>query len=80
MAKTELEDLGEETDQYTESTSKLRDLVKSLTGFDILEDDNPNYVGRIGTIGQRAGNFVLQNAEAFLENGWLLSKRCGVFL
>ena len=39
-AKTELENLGEETDQYTESTSKLRDLAKGLTGFDIMKDDN----------------------------------------
>lgn len=39
-AKTELQSLGEEQDQYTESTSKLRDLVKSLTGFDIMKDEN----------------------------------------
>lgn len=39
-AKTELEELGEETDEYTESTSKLRDLVKGLTGFDIMLDEN----------------------------------------
>lgn len=37
-AKTELQDLGEEEDQFTETTSKLRDLVKSLTGFDIMKD------------------------------------------
>ena len=37
-AKTELEDLNEETDEYTETTSKLRDLVMGLTGFDIMED------------------------------------------
>ncbi len=39
-AETELENLGEETDQYTESTSKLRDLIQSLTGFDIMQDEN----------------------------------------
>lgn len=39
-AKTELEDLGEEADKYTETTSKLRDLVMSLTGFDIMADEN----------------------------------------
>ena len=37
-AKTELEDLGEEEDEFTESTSKLKNLVKSLTGFDIMKD------------------------------------------
>lgn len=39
-AKTELEELGEEEDQYTKTTSTLRDLVKSLTGFDIMKDEN----------------------------------------
>lgn len=39
-ASTELNDLGEETDEYTESASKLRDLIKGLTGFDIMLDEN----------------------------------------
>ena len=39
-AETELETLGEETDDYTKTTSKLRDLVKSLTGFDIMIDED----------------------------------------
>lgn len=39
-AKTELEELGEETDSFTETTSNLRDLVKSLTGFDIMKNEN----------------------------------------
>ena len=39
-AETELEELGEETDEYTKTTSKLRDLVQSLTGFDIMIDEN----------------------------------------
>lgn len=37
---TELKELDEETDEYTETTSKLRDLVEGLTGFDIMEDEN----------------------------------------
>lgn len=39
-AKTELDALGEETDEYTETSSKLRDLTKSLTGFDIMKDED----------------------------------------
>lgn len=39
-AKTELEDLGEEEDEFTQTTSKLRDLVQALTGFDIMKDEN----------------------------------------
>lgn len=32
--------MGEDTDDVVESTSKLRDLVKSMTGFDIMKDEN----------------------------------------
>lgn len=39
-AKTELTDMGEDTDGLVESTSKLRDLVKGITGFDIMKDEN----------------------------------------
>lgn len=42
-AKTELEELGEEEDEYTKTTSKLRDSIKGLTGFDILEADGTTY-------------------------------------
>lgn len=37
-ATTELQELGEEEDKFTQTTSKLRDLVKSLTGFDIMKN------------------------------------------
>ena len=37
-SSTELQELNEEEDQFTKTTSKLRDLVKSLTGFDIMKD------------------------------------------
>lgn len=39
-AKAELEEAGLETDGMVESTSKLRDLVKGMTGFDIMEDED----------------------------------------
>lgn len=42
-AKTDLEELGEEEDEFTETTSKLQGLVKSLTGFDILEADQKTF-------------------------------------
>lgn len=37
-AKQELIEAGEDTDGMVESTSELRNLVKGLTGFDIMED------------------------------------------
>jgi len=42
-ADTELQELGEDADEFTETTSKLQGLVKSLTGFDILEADQKTY-------------------------------------
>lgn len=39
-AKTELSEMGEETEGMVESTSKLRSLIKGITGFDIMEDEN----------------------------------------
>lgn len=42
-ASTELEELGEEGDEFTETTSKLQGLIKGLTGFDILEADQKTF-------------------------------------
>ena len=43
-AKTELEDAGLETDGMVESTSKLQAMIKGMTGFDILEDDQKTFI------------------------------------
>lgn len=42
-AKTELTDMGEDTDGLVESTSKLQALVKGITGVDILESDGKTF-------------------------------------
>ena len=39
MSKTELEEMGEETDNLASSSSKLREELKALTGVDIMLDD-----------------------------------------
>ena len=39
-SKTELEEMGEETDNLASSTSKLRSEIQSLTGVDIMLDEN----------------------------------------
>lgn len=39
-SKTELEEMGEETDNLAESTSKLRSEIKALTGVDIMSGEN----------------------------------------
>lgn len=44
-------------------------VVTTFNGFDVIEEDDPRYIGRIGTVGQRAGNFALQNADCILFLG-----------
>lgn len=44
-------------------------VVTTFNGFDLIANDNPIFAGRIGTVGQRAGNFALQNADAILFLG-----------
>ena len=39
-AKADLESMGESTDDLAESTSKLREEIKGLTGVDIMADEN----------------------------------------
>lgn len=39
-SETELKEMGEDTDGLVKSTSKLQALVKGITGFDIMKDEN----------------------------------------
>lgn len=38
-------------------------VVSTFNGFDLIASDSDNFIGRIGTLGSRAGNFALQNAD-----------------
>lgn len=44
-------------------------VVTTFNGFDLVTDDDPLFVGRIGTLGTRSGNFALQNADVVLILG-----------
>ena len=44
-------------------------VVTTFNGFDLVPSEEPLFAGRIGTVGQRAGNFVLQNADVILFMG-----------
>lgn len=44
-------------------------VLTSFNGFDLMDTENPLYMGRIGTIGNRSGNFVLQNCDLLLSLG-----------
>jgi acetolactate synthase-1/2/3 large subunit len=56
--------------EFLDFAEKLQiPVVSTFNGFDIIPSNHPLYVGRIGTIGQRAGNFALQNADLVLFLG-----------
>lgn len=44
-------------------------VVMPIMGIDILEEEHPCNVGRIGTKGTRAGNFAMQNADLIIALG-----------
>jgi acetolactate synthase-1/2/3 large subunit len=45
----------------------------SFLGVDLLSSDHPQYVGRLGIKGDRAGNFAVQNADLVISIGCHLS-------
>ena len=47
--------------------------VVSRLGIDLLPSNHPLFIGRIGTKGDRAGNFAVQNADLVLSIGSRLS-------
>ncbi len=57
--------------------NEVRQLLKMLKvpavvtwpAIDVLEEEFPNYRGRIGTYGQRGANFTFQNADVVLSLG-----------
>ncbi len=44
-------------------------VVTTFNGFDLIASDSDHFVGRIGTLGSRAGNFALQNADLVIFLG-----------
>ena len=41
-------------------------VLSTFNGFDLMASDSPNFIGRIGTLGSRGGNFALQNADLII--------------
>ena len=50
-------------------------VVTAWNAHDLVPDDHPCYSGRPGTIGNRAGNFAVQNADTLLVLGCRLNIR-----
>lgn len=50
-------------------------VVTGWDSIDIMEDEHPLYTGRAGIMGDRAGNFAVQNSDLLLSIGSRLSIR-----
>lgn len=48
-------------------------VTASYLAIDVMDTDSPNFIGRLGTKGDRAGNFAVQNADLVLVLGSRLS-------
>lgn len=63
-------------EQFRTAVEKLNiPVVTCWDSIDAIEDENPLYVGRGGIMGDRAGNFAVQNADFLLVVGNRLSIR-----
>lgn len=66
--------LGGAVSAFKEFIERLRiPYVTSRLGIDLLPSAHPLFIGRIGTKGDRAGNFAVQNADLILVLGSRLS-------
>ncbi len=62
--------------QFKELVSFLNiPIVTNWDSIDLIPDNNPLYVGRAGSLGNRAGNFAVQNSDLILSIGSRLSLR-----
>lgn len=62
------------SDNFRKLVEKLRiPVLIHWNGMDILETDHPLYMGHPGAVGQRAANFVLQNADVLITIGTRLA-------
>lgn len=50
-------------------------VATAFNAHDILVDDHPAFVGKAGTVGDRSGNFAVQNADLLLVLGCRLNIR-----
>ena len=50
-------------------------VVTAWNSNDLLPDEHPGYAGRPGSVGNRAGNFAVQNADFLLVLGCRLNIR-----
>lgn len=63
-------------EEFKETIKKLNIPVATYwNSVDLIENDNPLYVGRGGNMGDRAGNFAVQNSDLVIAIGTRISIR-----
>lgn len=68
--------LGKAHAEFLNLVDKLQiPVVTAWNAHDVLPDSNPYYCGRPGSVGNRGGNFVVQNADLLLILGCRMNIR-----
>ena len=68
--------LSNQYDRFLSLARRLQvPVVTAWNSNDLLPDDHPAYAGRPGSLGNRAGNFAVQNADVVLVLGCRLNIR-----
>ena len=63
-------------DDFLRLVARLKlPVATAFNAHDVLPDDDEHYVGRPGTVGDRSGNFAVQNADCVLVLGCRLNIR-----
>ena len=63
-------ELDKVENEFVELVAKLGlPVLSSFCGMNVIPSEHPLAFGRIGTIGQRAANFILQNADLIISIG-----------
>ncbi len=61
-------------DEFRQLAEKINvPVLVHWNGMNLIENDHPLYMGRPGAVGQRAANFVLQNADVLITIGTRLA-------
>jgi acetolactate synthase-1/2/3 large subunit len=67
--------LGNCNEKFKEFLKKYKiPVVVTFHGTDLIETDDPLYCGKIGLIGDRSGNFALQNCDLLISFGCRMSQ------
>jgi len=67
--------LGLCNDKFKSFLSKYNiPVVVSFHGTDLIETDDKLYIGKVGLLGDRAGNFALQNCDLLISFGCRMSQ------